>query len=195
MPSPRTRAAFTLVELLTVIAIIAILMGLLFPAMNSVKEAARKTQAKNDETQIVTAIKAFYTEYGKYPTADNADKVYSSTNSTIIDVLRNMSGTTTGNALNPRQIVFLDAPTSKVTPPKAGLDANGVYFDPWGTAYSLAMDADYDNQIKAGIHGYKDTSFATLSTGAIVWSFGKDKKIGINGGGTYVGSDDVISWQ
>src|SRR3954470_15092662 len=65
---PRSTAdAFTLVELLTVIAIIAILMGLLFPAIGIIKEQARKVQAKNDVTNIVAAVKQYYTEYGKYP--------------------------------------------------------------------------------------------------------------------------------
>src|SRR5438552_3035429 len=64
-------AAFTLVELLTVIAIIAILMGLLFPAIGIVKEQARKVQAKTDITNIVAAVKQYYTEYGKYPQVAN----------------------------------------------------------------------------------------------------------------------------
>src|SRR6266540_2911024 len=59
--------AFTLIELLVVIAIIAILIGLLFPAFRAVQDQAKRTQAKNDLTQIVTAVNAFYTEYGKYP--------------------------------------------------------------------------------------------------------------------------------
>src|SRR5207302_7568667 len=65
-PATRHRA-FTLIELLVVIAIIAILVGLLFPAFKAVQNQARKTQAKNDLTQIVNAVNAFYTEYGKYP--------------------------------------------------------------------------------------------------------------------------------
>lgn len=67
---PQTSAgssAFTLIELLTVIAIIAILMGLLFPAIGAVKENARRVQAKNDLMQIVAAVKHYYTEYGKMP--------------------------------------------------------------------------------------------------------------------------------
>ena len=42
-------------------------MGLLFPAFRGVQDQAKKTQSKNDLTQIVTAVNAFYTEYGKYP--------------------------------------------------------------------------------------------------------------------------------
>src|SRR5947207_2103029 len=61
--------AFTLIELLVVIAIIALLMGLLFPAYRAVQNQARQTQAKNDLTQIVAAVNAFYTEYGRYPLA------------------------------------------------------------------------------------------------------------------------------
>src|SRR5947208_5938979 len=59
--------AFTLIELLVVIAIIAVLLGLAFPVFQGVLDRAKKVQTKNDLTQIVTAVNAFYTEYGKYP--------------------------------------------------------------------------------------------------------------------------------
>src|SRR6266446_10974027 len=61
------KAAFTLMELLLVIVIIVILVGLAFPAFQGVLERAKKMQAKNDLAQIVTAVNAYYTEYGKYP--------------------------------------------------------------------------------------------------------------------------------
>lgn len=61
---------FTLIELLVVITIIVILMGLLFPAFRGVQDQAKRTQAKNDLSQIVTAVNAYYTEYGKYPLKD-----------------------------------------------------------------------------------------------------------------------------
>jgi prepilin-type N-terminal cleavage/methylation domain-containing protein len=63
--TPQGRGAFTLIELLVVITVIAILIALLFPAFNGVQDQAKRTQAKNDLTQIVTAVNAFYTEYGK----------------------------------------------------------------------------------------------------------------------------------
>src|SRR5438309_11253393 len=67
--APTDENGFTLIELLIVISIIVILAGLLFPAFRGVQDQAKRTQAKNDLTQIVTAANAFYTEYGKYPLA------------------------------------------------------------------------------------------------------------------------------
>ena len=80
-------AAFTLIELLVVIAIIAILVGLLFPAFRAVQNQARSTQAKNDLTQVVNAVTAFYTDYGQYPLV-TADSIYgaSTTNKTWFNV-------------------------------------------------------------------------------------------------------------
>ncbi len=63
----RSSRGFTLIELLIVIAIIGILMALLFPAVGSAIDAARRAQAKNDVTQIATAITAYETEYGRLP--------------------------------------------------------------------------------------------------------------------------------
>src|SRR5438270_7854711 len=100
----KTARGFTLIELLVVIVIIAILMGLAFPAFQAVQNQAKKTQAKNDLVQIVSAVNAFYTEYGKYPlpasaTSDSA-ATYGSSNSNkaLFDELRGIT-----SALNTRQ--------------------------------------------------------------------------------------------
>ncbi len=202
MFNAQTTEAFTLLELMIVIAIIVVLAGLLFPAAQSVLDRAKKVQAKNDLTQILTAVNAFYTEYGRYPLPAGVAADSSATygpggsvpeNGDLMKELRGMS-----NVLNTRQIVFINPPDARdQTNPRSGTKTTtSGYYDPWGTEYAIAMDADYDNQITPNPYGDSNGAGASpLRQGAIAWSLGKDKKPGYNGDGKFTGSDDVISWQ
>jgi prepilin-type N-terminal cleavage/methylation domain-containing protein len=218
------RRAFTLIELLVVIAIIIILAGLLIPAFNAVQSQAKRTQAKNDLTQIVTAVNAFYTDYGRYPIdpawgcTTTEDVCFSwdvpgapqcgPYNDKLLNELRACTATDTSCSSaatqNTRQIVYISPPAVKdPNNPKSGISTvagnapQGTYYDPWGSPYIVEIDANYNNSVPNPYIALGGTGAGPnpVGQGVIAWSNGADTLVGGNPENTYTNSDDVISWQ
>jgi prepilin-type N-terminal cleavage/methylation domain-containing protein len=158
MGAVKSSRGFTLIELLVVAGLILILMGLLFPAVQGAIDAAKKAQAKNDVTQIATAIVAFDTEYGRLPSANSAPEEVTG------GLLSALMGT--NDTLNPRKIVFLEVLNYKRG--KGGI-LGGRFVDPWANPYYLALDTDYDNQVGVSTNGQTSAN-STIMKKVGVWN-------------------------
>lgn len=207
--SPKSNRAFTLIELLTVIAIIALLAALLFPAIKSAMLKAETTKARVHISNLETAFKSYQTEYGRWPANEDASSTapYYSTifvSSRLIGLLRgeDNSGTIAANTDanprivhyngNPRHIVFLEFKAADFTIPSANITN---FVDPWKTVYFCRFDSDYDNQVENPFVT-PTTPPTVVKAGFLVWSYGPDAQWDLNGDvpPSPLNKDNVKSW-
>ncbi len=150
---------FTLVEMLTVIAIIGVLAGILIPTITISKRRAQEATAKTEVSSIVAAIKAYRQQYNKLPlklTKQNNNKPTGKvTPDEYVDFMemlcgKNVSGT------NPRQTKFLTPRAKDSAKAGGGTVVPAVWLDPWGREYRIFLDEDYDNKVDVNadeLHG------------------------------------------
>ena len=151
--APRTAHSallgFTLIEMLVVIAIIAILAGILFPTVVRSITRANVVKARSEAQNIEAALMLYFNEYGQLPIRDGdhgrndvanpgGDAIYNRNMFTILMGNDGGFGDNNSYGLNPKQTVFL---TTEVP------STDGTYLDPWGTQYFMLIDRNYDESI------------------------------------------------
>lgn len=173
----QSRKGFTLIEMLVVIAIIAILAGMLLPVLNQIRRYTKRTKAKEMIYQAKTAFKQYLVDYRKFPNV-----AITRTDTNVLNIL---SGRT-HNSLGHK---YMDVSTNEFSsdPNVSGLR------DPWGELYWVTVDnglggdttGAYDHKVRAS--GYADE----IEEEVIVWSTGEDK----SSADAQKQKDDVRSWN
>ena len=132
---PRT-AGFTLIEILTVIAIISILAAILVPVAGGAKETALKRRAALEMQSIKMAALQFQSDHRYMPWPDPVKVGADKCTADVASQMAVMELLTGNNALKK---AYLQIP-EKSRP----IDKSLVFNDPWGQLYVIGMDRNMD---------------------------------------------------
>jgi prepilin-type N-terminal cleavage/methylation domain-containing protein len=171
---PARRRAFTLIEMLVVIAIIAILAGILLPALANMKKHAKQRIARSEMNMIAAAIKEYESSYDRYPASQPVERTSDVSpgnykpdytfgvgpaamlasdnrardNSELMEILLDIDrvgGPNEGHKRNPKKQALLNA--KQVTGDSPGVStADWIFRDPWRNPYIVTIDLNDDNK-------------------------------------------------
>jgi prepilin-type N-terminal cleavage/methylation domain-containing protein len=148
--------AFTLVEMLVVIAIIAILAGILIPVVGRAKTKAKAAAARVEMAGLELAIKSYHNDYSRWPVPKNSvknvvgeDFTYDSNkaygNEALMQILMAEAGdNNAGHERNPKKNKYIDPKDSGETNDLPGFSTTGRYHDPFGNEYKISLDLNGD---------------------------------------------------
>ncbi|MBI2515401.1 MAG: type II secretion system protein GspG [Opitutae bacterium] len=147
----KPRAAFTLLELLAVLALIAVLTGLVLGGGRYANEHGRTARAKAELAALSAALEAYQRAYGDYPQTDDEARLLQS----LLGRRGPLGATVAGRPL----IETVKFTTADAHDPF--IDATAVLADPWGRAY---------------VYAYKVPAVGWSNPGYVLYSPGPDGK-------------------
>jgi prepilin-type N-terminal cleavage/methylation domain-containing protein len=162
---------FTLIELLVVIAIIGILAGLVFPALGTVRNNAKKSKANSECQSMKTAIVMYESEFSCWPANVTGSKDAVVSGSDYVEMCRILTGK------NSKKMIFYEV--------GVGYDENKGILDPWGKPYQVILDVDFDGKIDSSIKAVSEVNSVNGRSGQDlrskvgVYSYGDQKETDI----------------
>ncbi|MFG0334008.1 MAG: DUF1559 domain-containing protein [Maioricimonas sp. JB049] len=173
------RRGFTLIELLVVIAIVAILIALLLPAVQQAREAARRTQCKNNLKQLALALHNYHDVHGGFPN-QAGDSLYGY--SALAQVLPYVDQGNLYNVLDFREPLQVGPPWAPAANPALAEVANrplSVLTCPSESGNPISIDGNGDewagsNYLVNGGSG-RQTAYCSSGNDGLFWRGSKTK--------------------
>jgi prepilin-type N-terminal cleavage/methylation domain-containing protein len=187
----RRRPGFTLIELLVVITIIAALAALSFAGVMTALKKAKITKGKVAASNLIQAVNAYYSEYGRLPELSPEITTDSTEGVALLRILLAEEGT---EDENPRGINFLNIQEGNGRrgglyygsgSGGAGVDlqVQGLY-DPFGEPYTVVLNTEYEDTLTFEMGG---KTYNLRGEQVAVYSVGPDLEEGT--------SDDITTFK
>ena len=214
----RQGKAFTLVEMMVVVAIIGILASILIPVLARSKTKAKVASAKFQMAELIAAVKSYKSDNGRYPMPSflgeqkpdiglDGDVTFgdgfglNNDNSYVVSILINKN-----HSRNPKKNEYLSLKSngSDTEVGAAGLSNTNDYLDPFGNPYNITFNKDGDGGCEdafymgmSGVEGVGLQATGLLKgSDVMIWTNGPDRErdnsIGV---GDEVNADNVLSWN
>jgi type II secretory pathway pseudopilin PulG len=179
--APAKKAVSWRWEFSILLGILAVLAGLILPPIRSAQKFADITRAQATVNTLGVAFRAYFTEYGRWPTTSGSTMVM---DSNTISLLTGSDVTTPPMEGNWRKKTFLEYKSTD-------LNRTNALVDPWRHPYYYRVDATYVNSVT---NPFSSTT-TLIPLGVIVWSMGPDGKSSASAGEEAgVNKDNIKSW-
>ena len=180
------KSAFTLIELLMVIAIIGILAGILIPTVGAVRKQANIAASKSQLSNYVTAIQLFKGEYSYYPFVTGGEDITVDLSSQSTEFIETLSGRNASDGKpkaeggNRRRIGFYSFSESEfLLKDDDTVDPTQLADRFNNTAIKLRIDGDNDGRVDPDVSGAAPTAPAKpIRTNITAWVEGSEDSPG-----------------
>ena len=184
MKHDASNRAFTLIEILVVIAILGILMAMSIPAANAILKRTKVSNARNDAGIVVSGLLQYRLEYSSWPDFAKGQGKKHFTDHEFVETMM-PDGDGAPPAENLKRVRFIEGGADVVAPGNAG--GQDQFIDPWGNPFQYLVNETPRDTMGLGSFKGDYSGPEEIRANVLVWSAGPD-------GDYSTWTDNVVSW-